>query len=181
MHHVVFVQVGENRKVVQCDVIHVIGFQVALQLETFPINLNGRIDLKGEIGPAYKPYDQDLQKILTDMFVIRRFILGLSQHSVHVKDEIILFLSAVEDDMLLFLLKRKRYILYADGDVFQRILRGGALRVQYIGVDDDEVVFADGIFLILDEECTVAVLYIEQLGKGMGMGDAGPVVFIFGM
>ena len=71
--------------------------------------------------------------------------------------------------------------LHGNGHIFQRDAGGGNLRVGDPRIDNHKVVLLDGVLLLLHQKASRAVLYIEELGKGMDMRLAVPVVFISGV
>ena len=68
----------------------------------------------------------------------------------------------------------------SDHIVFQRQTGNGLFRVLQIWGNDDQITCFNGAYVIVKKKVPLSVQDKENLSKVVGMGDAAPVLFVFG-
>ena len=86
----------------------------------------------------------------------------------------------VQNLKVFVIFKGKTDSVDAKGQITQRRAAFGQFSVQNLRINDDQIIFGNRVMLILNQEFTFPVLYIEQFSKSVGVTDTWPVAFVFG-
>ena len=86
----------------------------------------------------------------------------------------------VQNLKVFVIFKGKTDSVDAKGQITQRRAAFGQFSVQNLRINDDQIIFGNRVMLILNQEFTFPVLYIEQFSKSVGVTDTWPVTFVSG-
>ena len=177
---IVFVQMGQFCQGVQGNLLTVAGVQIALDLGALPAWMKGGNQLESGYGNPPQLHNENSQGMAADFLIAWIFLVQLCEKGVEIKLQVCLFLPAVKNLELFLIVKRETDPVHAYCEIGKGRCVSGSFRVLDVGIHNDQVIFGDGEGFVLDHKFPASFQHIEQFCKGVGVGNAGPVIFIPG-
>ena len=179
--HIILVHVCQAGEFIQRNVLSVVCVQVFFDLSAFFCHADS-IDRNRDhlLGPD-NAENQDFKKMLTDhVRTIPLFFYFKINLSKQIGNELPVVEVAENLSSILCVFRLECNAVNSDHIVFQRQTRNGLFRVLQIWGNNDQITCFNGAYVIVKKKVPLSVQDKENLSKVVGMGDAAPVLFVFG-
>ena len=178
MHKVVFVDVCQFGKLIQCEVFFKVVVNIPAYQGTFPASLLvGRSGSQSQVIVPQQQLHDDFKQMLADQLIAGFAAASLLQHQPQVSLQFVPTSVKVRTDIALCIGKD-----FQTGDPEHNILHRAAVLTQFgmgnAGVDDHQILFGNWIALLLQLETSLPADNEKQFGMRVGVQGGIPLAAI---